>query len=485
MKSKKKKLKKIGMIVTLLLVILIMLLSYMLIKLNILPYHYLIVLIVILGIVTLTLSKVMLISKYKVWLKVISIIISLILVIVSIVANIYIFKTYNFMDAINNDKKIYENYYILVLNNTYNKIDELKNKKIGTFNESTDMYDNVIKELDKKLTYTKKEYISIDNLLKSLTNKESDGIILSNIMYEFTKEEDKAFESKVKIIDTIKVEKEDKVKDTNLNISKDVFTIYISGIDTYGDIKLRSRSDVNMLVTINPTTYEILLTSIPRDYYVQLHNTKGYKDKLTHAGIYGVNMSIETIEDLLNINIDYYVRVNFSTLVNVVDIIDGIDINSDASFTPWTDRSFTVKKGMNHFTGKQALAYARERYAYKEGDRHRVQNQQDVITAIIKKLTSTKTLLTKYTTLLNSIKNSFQTNINLDDLAPLVQLQLSKMPNWTIKKYSLNGTNSSGYTYTMGEQKVFVMTPDQKTIDKAYEYISGMKKGKKLSELGL
>jgi LCP family protein required for cell wall assembly len=222
-----------------------------------------------------------------------------------------------------------------------------------------------------------------------------------------------------------------------------------------------------MIVTVNPKTHDILLTSIPRDYYVQLHGTTGLKDKLTHAGIYGVDMSVSTLEDLFDIDINYYVRVNFTTLIQVVDTIDGIDVESDKSFTAYTDNSVYVKKGSNHFNGKQALAYSRERYAYQEGDRHRVQNQQDVITAIMNKMLSSKTLITKYNSILNTLDGSFQTNMKTSSLTSLIKKQIDTMPSWNITSQSVNGTDSSNVTYSYPGQKLYVMVPDMSTVESA------------------
>lgn len=479
MKKKKLKLKKIGSIMSLILIGLVLLLIYMVAKLNILPMLYLVILILVMGFISISMVKVMLINSYKIWLKCICIFISIILSVVMIIGIVYIFKTYDFMDKIRGNG-IYENYYVVVKKDSkYDNVDSLT--RIYAYNEYTDSYKEAISKLDLKI----EEVNSINTLKNNLVNGYVDAILLSNVMKEYIEEEDNTFKDKTKIIHTIKVKINEEEATSTVDISNSVFTIYVSGIDTYGDIALRSRSDVNMLVTVNPKTHEILLISIPRDYYVKLHDTTGYKDKLTHAGIYGVNMSIATIEDLLDVDINYYVRVNFSTLIDVVDTIDGIDVYSDRTFTPYTDRSYTIKKGMNHMTGKMALAYSRERYSYEEGDKHRVQNQQDVITAIIKKLTSSKTLLTKYTSILDSISKSFQTNIEMEDLSSLARLQLKDMPSWNISTYSLNGDGDMAYTYSMGNQRLYVMIPDTDTVDNATSYIKGMIDGKTLSELGL
>ena len=284
-------------------------------------------------------------------------------------------------------------------------------------------------------------------------------------------EEIEEFGTKTKVLDTITVKSKNKTKAKKVEVTKQSFNIYVSGIDTYGKIGSVSRSDVNMIITVNPTTHQMLLTSIPRDYYVQLHGTTGLKDKLTHAGIYGVDKSITTLEDLFGVDINYYFRVNFSTLIKVVDTIGGIDIYSDKAFIPYTDHSVRIKLGNQHLNGKQALAFSRERYAYREGDRHRVQNQQTVITAIMNKMLSSKTLISKYDSLLNTFEGSFQTNMSTNELTSIIKRQLDKMPNWSIINQSVNGTDSSNFTYSAPSQKAYVMEPDMNTVKAASEKI--------------
>jgi LCP family protein required for cell wall assembly len=284
------------------------------------------------------------------------------------------------------------------------------------------------------------------------------------------------FATKTKIIETISLKVSNEVETKEVNVSKEAFNVYISGIDIFGDISLVSRSDVNMIMTVNPNTHQILLTSIPRDYYVQLHNTTGYKDKLTHAGIYGVDMSVKTIEDLLDININYYARVNFTTLISLVDAIDGIDIYSNQSFVAQDGTTF--KKGMNHLNGTKALSFARERHAFKDGDRQRGKNQQAVITAIIDKVMSSRTLVTKYTTILETLGKSFQTNIDTSKIYELVNMQLDKMPNWEIDSISLDGTDSSNYTYSYKLQKLYVMEPNMDTVRAARDQINAITNAK-------
>lgn len=249
--------------------------------------------------------------------------------------------------------------------------------------------------------------------------------------------------------------------------------ILISGSDSRnGKIVSKSRSDVNMILSINPSTHKILLTSIPRDYYVKLHGTKGNKDKLTHAGIYGINMSKETLEDLFNIKIDYTIKVGFNSLIELVDLIDGIDIESDITFNSSSIKGWTVNKGINHFDGKQALAYSRERYAYKNGDIHRIQNQQQVLEAIMNKMFNNKSLLLRYNKLLESLSNLYVTDIPNSYIKLIVKEQLTNMESWNIEKQYLKGSNSKKETYSMPGIKLYVMVPDNNSVKSASNNIN-------------
>lgn len=482
-----KKMKMFFLVFSLSLIFFSLLFDVFILVVDILPLKYLLVLLLGTNFFVALNVCIMLKRKFKLWFKFIITFFSLIFILLFIIGCIYINKTYNFMDRIKSKGMITETYYIITTkDSSYNKISELDDNEIGTYNENMEIYDKAIIELDKKINANLKEYDSVFEMIDSLLDNEIDAVIISAYHKGSVDEVRSDFDDKIKVIDTIKVKiKKETEKIANVDVKNDTFTIYVSGIDQYGDISTRSRSDVNMLVTVNPKNHEVLLTSIPRDYYVRLHDTTGYKDKLTHAGIYGINMSVSTIEDLMNINIDYYVRVNFSTLINVVDIIGGVDVYSDKTFVPHTNRGIKINQGTNHMDGAMALAFARERYTYEEGDRHRVQNQQDVITAIIKKVTSSSTILTKYTKLLDELSKSFETNIDFNSIKPLIKYQIDKMPSWTIKSYSLNGSDAYDYTYSAGMQELYVMIPDEATITKGRDYINGMESGLSFSELGI
>ena len=457
--------------------------------LNILPAKFFIPFTIVSLLFTLLVGFMLCNFKIKKGIKIFFSVIGILVVVVSVVVLNYAIHTFDFLKDISNaDLKITEKYYVIVkADSPYNSLEDIATFTMGTFNENTNIYQNAIKKLNELVEVTLVECDSSIQNVDNLLSGESTSILLSNLHKEQYEEEHKDFEKQIKILETIEVETDHKENEvvTIKPVSEDVMTIYISGIDTYGGINLRSRSDVNMLVTVNKRNHEILLTSIPRDYYVQLHGTYGNKDKLTHAGIYGINMSVQTIQDFLGIDINYYVRVNFSTLEAVVNSIGGVDVYSDITFRPTHHQSVIIRQGMNHMDGRTALAFARERYAYSDGDRHRVRNQQEVLKGIINKATSDVSILTRYTTLLNNISGYFQTNVDMTEVADIVKIQLNEMPSWTIKQYSLDGTGSSQPTHSMGATPLYVMIPNQDTINTGSRYINGMTKGKTFKELGL
>lgn len=468
-KKSKKKINVFSKFIALLFDIVLGVLLGLIIYLDVLPTKYFSAVIGVTLFVAFIINLILFISKIKKKIKIPTIIITIILSIVFGVGIDYLYTTANFFNKITNSKYQVENYYVIVLDNdTYDNIKDLKsNDTLGIHVNNGESYKEARKKILDKVNTKNVDYEDSLKLVNDLLDEEIDAIYISEAYKATIDEEIEQFDKKTKIIETISIKTKNKTVAKKVQVTKQSFNIYISGIDTYGKISSVSRSDVNMIVTVNPSTHEILLTSIPRDYYVQLDGTTGLKDKLTHAGMYGINKSIKTIENLFGIDINYYVRVNFTTLIDVVDIIGGIDVYSDASFIPWTDYEVRIKKGNNHFNGKQALAYARERHAYVEGDRHRVQNQQDVITAIMNKVLTSQTLISKYNSLLNTLDGSFQTNMNTGDLTSLIKKQIDTMPKWTIISQSVNGTDASEYTYSAPNQQLYVMIPDMKTVTDA------------------
>ncbi len=248
------------------------------------------------------------------------------------------------------------------------------------------------------------------------------------------------------------------------------FAVYISGLDTYGAITTTSRSDVNILAVINPKSHTILFVNTPRDYYVQLHGTTGVKDKLTHAGLYGIDQSQKTLEDLYGIPINYNVKINFTSLEKIVDTLGGIEVESEYNFS---SGGYSFVQGMNQLNGKQALAFSRERYSFEGGDRTRGQNQMRVLTALVQKL-SKPSVVVNYQQILQALSGVFQTNMPTSDLTSLVRRQLDSLATWQVTSMSVDGTGASLPTYSAGSQRLYVMIPDETSLNSAKNKINSV-----------
>lgn len=478
-KKSKKIINKIGYVICTLFLIVLGLFIGLLIYMDVIPPKYFYPVVGVSIFIAILNAVILYMPRVKSKLKIVFIVLAILLsVLFGFVAQ-KLLITNDFLEKITNTKYETEDYYVIVLNDkNYKKLSDLDNLKTGIYKNSAKTYKEARKELLGKIKTTNVDYEDVSILADDLLNERVNAMFISSV-YKNTLDEEKAtFKESTKVLYTISIKTKAEDISKAVKVTEQPFNIFVSGIDTTGKISNVSRSDVNMIVSVNPNTNKILLTSIPRDYYVQLHGTTGLKDKLTHAGIYGVNKSITTLEDLFKIDINYYVRVNFTTLTKLVDNIGGIDVYSDASFYCFTDRGVYVRKGNNHFNGRQALAFSRERYAYQEGDRHRVKNQQDVFTAIFKKISSSQTLISKYDSILGTLDQSFQTNMSQRDIKKLVKRQLDKMPSWTIENQSVNGTDSSAETYSYAGQKLYVMIPDMKTVETASARIDAFLKEK-------
>ncbi len=444
--------------------------SYNLLKLDILPVKYLLVGSTIIIILILVLVYLLFIVK-KGLIQVIGLFLAVILISFCCFFNKYLSNTYDFFK---NANKEYEtiSYSVLILNESpYETLESLQNKSISYLEDSYKV--SIQKELNRKINYIEK-LMDFWESISELFDKKVEAIILEESYLALAKEEIQDFDLKTKEIYTfeIQVKAHEENSNVSMNITMEPFIFYISGIDQWGNVKsIRGRSDVNMLVIVNPKTNQILLVNTPRDYYVQLDGTEGLKDKLTHAGIYGIDKSIKTLENFYGIDISHYLRVNFDSVIKIIDVIGGIDINSDKAFKPRNDSRY-INKGWNHFDGKLALAYARERYAYTTGDYHRGENQQQVITAIIEKLTRSNVLISKYNTLLDSLNGSFQTDMSMEEITSFIKYQIDKMPSWKVESIAVTGTGDMQPTYSMGSKlKLYVMNPDMKSVKMAKEKI--------------
>ena len=277
-------------------------------------------------------------------------------------------------------------------------------------------------------------------------------------------------------LDATSVQNDSKVR----SITREPFNVCITGLDVYGYIDEEGRSDVNMLVTVNPNTEQILMTSIPRDYQIYMPDKDYAMDKLTHTGFYGVNTTIAAEENLLDTKINYYVKVNFTTVKLFIYTIGGIDVYSEYEFNPVKMPEWTVKKGWNHMNGKQALAFARERKAFIDGDNQRIKNQQAVFEAVLKKATSSKTMILKYNKILAEEKDYFRMSFSSREMRALVKMQLARNPQWKIYKNTIIGGNDILSTYSGGN--AYVMTQDQDSIDNAKALMNAVLEGKELDK---
>ena len=279
-------------------------------------------------------------------------------------------------------------------------------------------------------------------------------------------------------LDVTSVKNEKKVA----SITKEPFNVCITGMDVSGSIDEEGRSDVNMIVTVNPKTEQILMTSIPRDYEIYMPDKDMAMDKLTHTGFYSVDTTIGAEENLLDINVNYYVKVNFTTVEKFIDAVDGVDVYSEYEFTPVKKDDWTVQKGWNHMDGEQALAFARERKAFIDGDNQRIKNQQAVLEAVFKKATSSRTMLLSYNKILSNLRDYFKMSFSSGELRSLMKMQLAKNPQWKIYKNTIIGGNGLMPTYSTGSAAAYVMTQDPDSIENAKTLINAVLGGQMLDK---
>ena len=351
---------------------------------------------------------------------------NVLLAIVLIIASLSLMKGSNFISSITGgNEEIIEMNVVVLKDSAYNSIDDLKGQPFGAhqgdavnINKTETMIEDDIGEI------VVTNYSTNNELVAALLDHEMSAIIVKAVDLEsFDSIEDK-FNEKIRIIQKYEI-KLPKVAANSAKVTQEPFVVFISGRDKEGPINTFSLSDVNMIAAIHPQTKQVLLVSIPRDYYVLLPEFNEY-DKLTHAGIYGIETSVSAIENLLDTTINYYVKVNFTSLIDIVDAIGGITIESNYDFTSKDGYHFT--KGINTLNGKEALSFARERAAFAEGDRIRGQNQEIILEALINKAMSSS-IITNYIELLNALDDKFVTNITNEEITDFIKKQIAEMPS--------------------------------------------------------
>ena len=324
------------------------------------------------------------------------------------------------------------------------------------------------------------EYRSVQEQATALHNGDVQAIIYNEAYNGILSEEFGDFGNSIKVIYSHSIEtKVENNAAQQVEVKDDTFTVYISGIDVYGAIETNSRSDVNIMAVVNPTSHQILLVTTPRDYYVEIPGISGGElDKLTHAGIYGVDASMATLGQLYDTTIDFYARVNFTSLVEMVDALGGVDVYSEQAFTTSEDTGLVmnVVQGENHFNGQQALAFSRERMNVDGGDFQRGKNQQAVITAMIKKAVS-PAILVGANGILNSVSGNVDTNMSQDQIQTLIKTQLSDGGAWNIKSVAAEGTGDQQYCFSSPGSLLYVTQPDPNSVASIKAMIDSVENG--------
>ena len=377
-----------------------------------------------------------------------------------------------FSDITNSDQQTEIYYVVSHRNSDVKKIGDLAGKTVETFKSGDANYKNALSQLKSKEDVTYDKVSDLQDIGKRIVDKKQPAALISSGHYEAICESDKSFQLNARRIYTIKVKISPQDLSKNVNVTKEPYNIYLSGLDVKGSIDKTSRSDVNMIITVNPRTKKIVLTSIPRDCRIKLVGQKSApEDKLTHTGIYGIGQTMKSVEKLTGLDMNYYVKVNYSTVRKFVNAIGGIDVVSDYEFDTHGQAHYHFKKGKIHLNGNEALAFARERKAFEDGDRQRNKDQAKIMEAIIKKATGSYTILTKYMQILDSCKKYIRINMTESEIRKIIKMQLSGGYKWDIKKQNITGKNSFGQCYSTGSYNVYVLEPDKKSLKKAVNVI--------------
>ena len=467
-KKKKKNKRLLAKLMTFFIFIALALLVFQMIYLDLLPMKLIILISAVFLIIALIITLIMNFKVKKFIPRLLIGLISFCMCLGLAYGNYFIYKTKDTFEVVTSlaDKKAITTSIISMKDSGITKETDLKKKKIGTILEmdkkATKRTLNALKE--KGIKYSTQDYSSLEDLVYALYDGNVDAISL-NEKYRDILHETEAFfvfntSTKVVYQNVHYVEREasDNESDPVNDITKDAFTILVSGNDSYGSLQdANTRSDANMLLTVNPKTGTILMTSIPRDYYVDLicpgdgemACPEGSKDKLTHSGLLGIKSTEKSIENALGIKINYNVRINFSSVVNLVDALDGIDLDikeGEQCDILYANMQPGLSVGKHHVDGETALAFARERHAYVNGDNQRVKNQQKVFKSIFKRIVSPK-MITNYGKFMDALAVAFDTNISGDEISDFIKYELNNMPKWKFESYTIYGESAYDFCY--------------------------------------
>ena len=389
-------------------------------------------------------------------------------------ASSYVVRGNDFFNTVT--KATTQKYLVSVItmkNNSATKLSDLDGKKFGvSYQHDTTTITKAIADMENDLGEQEDmvKYDDYSGLADALYKGEVDAIIVGQEYKSMLEANHDSFDDETKIIKSYEYESKLSVTTKQTNVTENPFTIYVTGIDTYGSVSTVARSDVNLIVTVNPKTKQILMTSIPRDCEIQLHKN-GKMDKLTHTGIYGTSETISTIEDFLDVEINYFARTNFSGMTNIVDALGGVTIDSDYKFTT-LHGNYNIVKGENQMDGDKALCFVRERYSLPNGDFDRGKNQQKLLKAMSPKI------ITNFNNILTAIEGSFETDMSSKEIKSLLNMQLNDMSDWTIYNVQVEGEGyKTSKTASMYGTEVYVMKPYQKQVKKIKKIIDTVEQG--------
>lgn len=493
MKEQNKVLRGIGIVLSILLVVASFYLLYQLIKINVLPTK-LLFLITILFVLLDAIFALLLCYYTRAFVsKIICIVITLVLIFGSCMGGYYISKTGSLLTNITNVTKHAKNTVSVVVKQS----SDIKNKSqlnglsVGTLRTiGTQGSSKALTELSKDgIVMNQSEYDSLSAMLEAFYNGEVDAIIIneSSRSQILDMESYADFDNNTRVVyqTSYKVENTDTANAVS-DITSKPFNVLISGSDTRGGFDENGRSDVIMVATINPKTSTILLTSVPRDFYVTTACDaadgcmQGALDKITHTGIHGTNTTKRTVEQLLGIEINYTFKVGFDTVTDLVDALGGVDVYVEPGYAV-TNQYFSVHEGVNHLNGHDALEYARERYAYTEGDRQRTKNQQQVLMGIVNEATK-PSVITKYASIMDAMANTFSTTMSNEEISDLIKYQINNNPKWKMEQYMVDGTGDTLMCAELGDA-ASVMVPDQSTVKMAKDKINAVLAGKSADDV--
>lgn len=493
MKEQNKVLRGIGIVLSILLVVASFYLLYQLIKINVLPTKLLFLITIIFVLLDAIFALLLCYYTRAVVSKIICVVITLVLVFGSCLGGYYISKTGSLLTNITNVTKHAKNTVSVVVKQS----SDIKNKSqlnglsVGTLRTiGTQGSSKALKELSKDgIVMNQSEYDSLSAMLEAFYNGEVDSIIIneSSRSQILDMESYADFDNNTRVVyqTSYKVENTDKANAVT-DITSKPFNVLISGSDTRGGFDENGRSDVIMVATVNPKTSTILLTSVPRDYYVTTACDaadgcmQGALDKITHTGIHGTNTTKRTVEQLLGVEINYTFKVGFDTVTDLVDALGGVDVYVEPGYAV-TNQYFSVHEGVNHLNGHDALEYARERYAYTEGDRQRTKNQQQVLMGIVNEATK-PSVITKYASIMDAMANTFSTTMSNEEISDLIKYQINNNPKWKMEQYMVDGTGDTLMCAELGDA-ASVMVPDQSTVKMAKDKINAVLAGKSADDV--